>query len=187
MVQLFLYFQFGQNNFNAQTNLNGNRKLATFFHDALCEYRVSKNNELKLGAGLTIANGLSRFAQPSIGTIMTMDVPVFAQTTVDQTDNFSRKLSLFARGQVGKFDYRLVLSEPFPVQSNGASTGAIGTNAGFSPIGHHWQQQAYLIYQFFDHEGHLTPYMTGTYLGQKKVFNLAAGVIYQKKAVYLRE
>ena len=26
----FLYFQFGQNNFNAQTNLNGNRKMLLF-------------------------------------------------------------------------------------------------------------------------------------------------------------
>lgn len=182
----FLYFQYGQNNFNAQINTNGNRKIASFFHDALCEYRVSKQNQLKLGAGLTIANGLSRFSQPSIGTIMTMDVPVFAQTTVDQTDNFSRKLSVYARGQIGKIDYRLVLSEPFPVQSNGTTPAPIGNYASFSPIGHHWQQQAYVIYQFFEHEGHLTPYMTGTYLGQKKVFNIAAGIIYQKKASYLK-
>ena len=40
-------------------------------------------------------NGLSRFSQPSIGTIVTMDVPVFAQATVDQTDEFSRKLSVY--------------------------------------------------------------------------------------------
>lgn len=183
----FLYFQFGQNNFNAQTNLNGNRKIAAFFHDAVCEYRLSKQNQLKLGGGLTIANGLSRFSQPSIGTILTMDVPVFAQTTVDQTDNFSRKLSLYARGQVGKFDYRFVLSEPFPVQSNGTVPPAISSYATFSPIGHHWQQQAYVMYQFFEHEGHLTPYMTGTYLGQKKIFNIAAGIIYQKKASYLKD
>ncbi|MBK8851713.1 MAG: hypothetical protein IPN73_16415 [Saprospiraceae bacterium] len=182
----FLYFQFGQNNFNAQTNLNGNRKIAAFFHDAVGEYRVSAHNELKLGAGLTIANGLSRFSQPSIGSILTMDVPVFAQTTVDQTDNFSRKLSLYARGQIGKWDYRLVLSEPFPIQSNGAAVPTISNYATFSPIGHHWQQQAYLIYQFFDHEGHLTPYMTGTYLGQKKIVNIAAGLIHQKNATYLK-
>lgn len=182
----FLYFQFGQNNFNAQTNLNGNRKIAAFFHDAVGEYRVSAKSELKLGAGLTIANGLSRFSQPSIGTIMTMDVPVFAQTTVDQTDNFSRKLSLYARGQIGKWDYRLVLSEPFPIQSNGTVLPSISSFATFSPIGHHWQQQAYLIYQFFEHEGHLTPYMTGTYLGQKKIFNIAVGAIHQKNASYLK-
>ncbi len=31
----FIYFQFGQNNFNAQYNSTSNRKIAPFFHDAL--------------------------------------------------------------------------------------------------------------------------------------------------------
>src|SRR3954467_13693062 len=93
------YFQFGQNNFNFLTQNAGNRKLEVFFHDALAEYRTSKKNDkLILGGGLTITNGLSRFSQPSITTIMSMDVPVFAQATVDQTDEFSRKLSVYARG-----------------------------------------------------------------------------------------
>lgn len=182
--RVFLYFQFGQNNFNAQFNTNSNRKQAAFFHDALCEYKVTNNNGLKLGAGLTIANGLSRFSQPSIGSVMTMDVPVFAQTTVDQTDEFSRKLSLFARGQVGKFDYRLVLSDPFPVSSAGVALPAISENANFAQLGHHLQAQAYVIYQFFDHEPHTTPYMTGTYLGKKKVFNIAVGSIRQSDAMW---
>lgn len=183
--KVFIYFQFGENNFNAQFNSSGNRKLAPFFHDALCEYKVSKSNQLKLGGGLTIANGLSRFSQPSIGTIMTMDVPVFAQTTVDQTDEFSRKLSLYARGQVGKFDYRVVLSDPFPISSNGTTPPAISaTYANFAQLGHQLQTQGYLIYQFFDHETHTTPYMTGTYLGKKKIFNIAVGGIFQKDAMW---
>ncbi len=103
---VFFYTQFGQNNFNflagQNSNNNGNRKFQVFFHDALGEYKVWKDNDkLKLGGGLTITNGLSRFSQPSVSTIMTMDVPVFAQATVDQTDEFSRKLSIYARGQVG--------------------------------------------------------------------------------------
>src|SRR5687768_423886 len=32
--KVFLYFQFGQNNFNSQFNTGSNRKLAAFFHDA---------------------------------------------------------------------------------------------------------------------------------------------------------
>lgn len=182
--KVFVYFQFGQNNFNAQYALNNNRKFAAFFHDALCEYKVLKGNQLKLGGGLTIANGLSRFSQPSIGSIVTLDVPVFAQTTVDQIDEFSRKLSVYARGQVGKFDYRFVLSDPFPISSAGVALPAISKNAGFAQIGHHLQTQGYLIYQFFDHEQHLTPYMTGTYLGKKKIFNLAVGGIVQPKATW---
>lgn len=182
--KVFLYFQFGQNNFNTQFNATGNRKLAAFFHDAVCEYKVFKNNALKVGGGLTIANGLSRFSQPSIGSIMTMDVPVFAQATVDQTDEFSRKLSVYARGQVSHLDYRVVVSNPFPITSNGQATPAISKNANFSPMSTNKQFQGYFAWQFFDHENHTTPYMTGTYLGKKKIFNVAAGFIYQKNAMW---
>ncbi len=93
--KVFLYFQVGQNNFNSQYNIGANRKNAMFIHDALCEYAVLPKNRLKLGGGLTIANGLSRFSQPGVSNIMTLDVPVFAQATADQTDQFSRKLSIF--------------------------------------------------------------------------------------------
>lgn len=181
---VFLYFQFGQNNYNSETNSTGNRKQTAFFHDALCEYQATADNSLKLGAGLTIANGLSRFSQPSISTIMTTDVPVFAQTTVDQTDLFSRKLSIYARGQLGNFDYRFSLSDPFPITSNGVSQPSLGPNATFALNKHSFQEQGYLIYQFFDHENHLTPYMTGTYLGKKTIANIAIGAIHQGDATW---
>jgi len=186
--RVFFYFQFGQNNFNYLSQNGGNRKLQAFFHDALGEYRVTKGNDkLMLGGGLTIANGLSRFSQPSIGTIMTMDVPVFAQATVDQTDEFSRKLSVYARGQLGKLDYRVVLSDPFPITTNGQTPPALSGNATFSQQGHQKQYQGMFIYNFFDTESHTTPYMTGTYLGKKKVLNLEAGFINQGKATWTKE
>ncbi|HUP13974.1 MAG TPA: porin [Niastella sp.] len=185
--KVFVYFQFGMNNFNSQFNTGNNRKLHAFFHDALGEYKISKGNQLKVGGGLTIANGLSRFSQPSVSSIMTMDVPVFAQSTVDQTDEFSRKLSVYARGQVAKFDYRFILSDPFPITSSGAAQNGLSTNSNFAQFGHTLQQQGYLIYQFFEHENHTTPYMTGTYLGKKKIFNIAVGGIYQKDAMWRME
>jgi hypothetical protein len=188
--RVFFYLQFGQNNFNYLAGQNatnsGNRKNQVFFHDALGEYRVFKGTDkLHLGGGLTITNGLSRFSQPSIGTIMSMDVPVFAQATVDQTDEFSRKLSVYARGQIGKLDYRVVLSDPFPVTSNGLPQAGINaTNASFAYDNHSKQYQAMLIWNFFDKESHVTPYMTGTYLGKKKVLNLEAGFISQNNATW---
>ncbi|MFM9840653.1 MAG: hypothetical protein ACKVOQ_20465 [Cyclobacteriaceae bacterium] len=188
--RVFFYLQFGQNNFNylaGQNSTNsGNRKNQVFFHDALGEYRVFKGSDkLHLGGGLTITNGLSRFSQPSVGTIMSMDVPVFAQATVDQTDEFSRKLSIYARGQIGKLDYRVVLSDPFPITSNGLpQAGTSATNANFAYNNHNKQYQAMLIWNFFDKESHVTPYMTGTYLGKKKVLNLEAGFITQNNATW---
>lgn len=186
--RLFVYTQFGMNNFNFLSSNGGNRKLQAFFHDALGEYvALNGKNTLKFGAGLTICNGLSRFSQPSVGTIMSLDVPVFAQTTVDQTDEFSRKLSVYARGQFGKLDYRVVLSDPFPVSTNGQSLPVLNKDATFSLKGHHHQAQALLIWNVLDREPHTTPYMTGTFLGKKKVWNLEAGIVYQEKATWRTE
>jgi hypothetical protein len=183
------YFQFGQNNFNYLAGQNatnsGNRKFQAFFHDALAEYKIKKNSDiLYLGGGLTITNGLSRFSQPSIGTIMTLDVPVFAQATVDQTDEFSRKLSIYARGQLGRLNYRLSLSDPFPVTSNGLAQASIGNNATFASNHHNKQYQAFFMWNFFEKEPMTTPYMAGTYLGKRKVLNLEAGIISQKDATW---
>ena len=186
---VFFYFQYGMNNFNYLSQNAGNRKIQAFFHDALGEYKIKKGSEvLVLGGGLTIANGLSRFSQPSIGTIMTMDVPVFAQATVDQTDEFSRKLSFYARGLFGKFDYRLIISDPFPITTNGTITTpltvATTSNASFAQVGHNQQYQGFFMWNFFDKESHVTPYMTGTYLGKKKILNLEGGFISQKNAMW---
>lgn len=186
--RVFFYFQFGQNNFNFLSQNAGNRKVQAFFHDALGEYRVSKGSEkIILGGGLTITNGLSRFSQPAIGSIATLDVPIFAQATVDQTDEFSRKLSVYARGQLGKLDYRIVLSDPFPITTNGQPLPALSNNATFSQSGHYKQYQGLFVYNIFEKEGHVIPYMTGTYLGKKRVLNLEAGFITQHNATWTRE
>lgn len=183
--RVFFYTQFGMNNFNYLSQNAGNRKLQAFFHDVVGEYKVFKTSDkLKLGGGLTILNGLSRFSQPSIGTIMTTDVPVFLQVTVDQTDEFARKLSVYARGQAGRLDYRVAIADPFPVQTNGQTPPAPGADASFTTFGHTYQYSGFFMYNFFDKEPHVTPYMAGTYLGDKKVLNLEAGFIYQDKATW---
>ncbi|KAA6440595.1 hypothetical protein FEM33_08395 [Dyadobacter flavalbus] len=196
--RIFFYTQFGMNNFNKLSafpayNTNGtpsNRKVAAFFHDALGEYEVQRkgNSFVRFGGGLTVVNGLSRFSQPSIGTIMTMDVPVFAQATVDQTDQFARKLSIYSRGQIGKVNYRLDVADPFPIETNGSVPAAISVNSAFAQRKNHKQFQALLIYNIFDTEDNTTPgYMTGTYLGKRRVLNLEAGIISQKNATWRRE
>ena len=187
----FLYFQFGSNNVNAQSLLPGttDRKIQAFFHDALCEYKVWKGKDwLKIGGGLTIVNGLSRFSSPSVSTILALDVPVFLQTTVDQTDEFSRKMSIYARGQVGKWDYRVALSDPYPFANSGNAPTLYYNQASFSGYGHHKQVQGQLMYMFFDKEDNVTPgYMTGSYLGKKRMLTVGGGVIYQPQAMWYQE
>lgn len=193
----FVYFQFGQNNFNNTAAYSpgggGNRKIAAFFHDALCELKVSNGNQLKVGAGLTVLNGLSRFSQPSVGSIMTLDVPVFLQYSVDQIDQFDRRLAVYARGQISKLDYRFYVSNPFPVNSNGNVPPSLSLNAsfvnhgvftnGYGP-GVKNQYGTYLAWNLFENETHTTPYMQGTYLGTKKVWNIAVGAVHQKQATW---
>ncbi len=81
----------------------------------------------------------------------------------------------------------MVLSDPFPITTNGQTPPALSNHATFSQRGHHKQYQGLLIYNFFDTEAHTTPYMTGTYLGKKKVLNLEAGFIAQGKATWTKE
>ncbi len=181
--RVFIYTQFGINNFNYLSA----RKAGFFVHDAIGEYAFVKTR-LSLGMGLSAWSGLSRYSSPAVGTIMGVDAPLFEQSTNDVTDQFLRKLSVYAKGKLGKFDYRLVMSNPLAFQTETApNTVAVvkvpaGT-ANFSPKPPRMQWNGYFQWQFFDHESNLTPYMAGTYLGTKRVFNIGAGFVYQPEAM----
>lgn len=177
--KVFVYSQFGENNYN---NIS-DRKQGFFVHDALGEYALDKSR-LSLGIGLTAWSGLSRFASPSVGTLLGVDAPLFQQTTNDVTDQFLRKLSIYAKGKLGKFDYRLVMSQPMAIQKSAGYSGTINANWAFSAAPPKMQWNGYFQYQFKDQESNTTPYNTGTYLGKKKVLNIGAGFIFQKDAMW---
>ncbi len=176
--RVFFYAQFGQNNFNYLSA----RKAGTFFHDVIGEYAVVPGH-LSLGGGLTAWSGLSRYASPSAGSILGMDAPLYQQATNDATDQFLRKLSIYAKGKLGKLDYRIALSNPMPIQTSTLAPTAVTRNSDFSLDAPNKQVQGYFSYQFLDQEANLTPYSTGSYLGQKRVFNLGAGFITQPGAM----
>jgi hypothetical protein len=178
--RVFIYTQIGANNYNGISD----RKLGFFIHDALGEYAVAKN-KLSLGGGLAAWSGLARFASPSVGSIMGVDAPLYQQSTNDVTDQFLRKLSVYAKGKLGKFDYRLVLSDPMAFQKATSYNGVLNSDfANFSSKPPKFQWNGYFQWQFLDQESNLTPYMTGTYLGKKKVLNIGAGFVYQPKAMW---
>ena len=113
---------------------------------------------------------------------MGLDAPLFEQNTNDVTDQFLRKLSVYAKGKLGKLDYRLVVSSPMSITKSTNYNSTITTNSSFSPMPAKMQTHGYFQYQFLDEEANTTAYATGTYLGKKKVFNIGAGFQYQKDA-----
>jgi hypothetical protein len=177
--RVYIYTQIGQNNFNFLSD----RKAGFFIHDALGEYAVVKK-KLSLGMGLTAWNGLSRFSSPSVGTIMGLDAPLFEQNTNDVTDQFLRKLSIYAKGKLGKLDYRVVLSSPMSITKSAGYVPTLTNNSSFSPEPPQMQVHGYFQWQFFDQEDNTNPYATGTYLGRKKVLNIGAGFQYQGNAMW---
>ena len=183
--RVYFYTQYGMNNFNFLSQMNGNRRIAAYFHDAYGELRLTQGHQAIVGGGLTIANGLSRFSNPSAATSMTMDLPIFAQATVDQTDLFSRKLSVYLRGQIGKFNYRVIASDPFPISTSGMPPVPISPdNATFAINNHTKQYQGFFVWNLWDTEPMTNTFMQGTYLGRKSVLNLEAGFITQKNATW---
>lgn len=176
--KVYVFTQFGINNFTSTSQ----RKMPLFFHDVVGEYHITKRS-LHIGGGLNGFTGMARFSSPSIGTIMGYDAPLNQQSTNDATDQFLRKLSIYAKGKLGKFDYRLAASNPMSAQ-NSTVVQAISTNADFSLKPPAMQYSGYFMYQFLDEESNLNPYTVGTYLGKKKVFNIGAGFQYQANAMW---
>jgi len=178
--RVFFYSQIGDNNLNNTAD----RKTGFFVHDAYGEYALDKT-KISVGAGLSGWVGLSRFSAPSTSTIMGIDVPLFLETTNDVTDQLNRKFSVYAKGKLGRLDYRIAFAQPMSIQKTANYVAAPpAKNASFSPEPPKMQTNAYLMYQFKDQESNLTPYAAGTYLGKKSVFNIGTGLIYQKDAMW---
>lgn len=177
--RVFAYSQFGENNFNSVSN----RKLGFFVHDAYGEYAIDKQM-LSLGMGLSGWSGLARFASPSAGSILGVDAPLFQQSTNDVTDQFLRKLSVFVKGKLGRLDYRIAAAQPMDIQKSANYNPEIKETASFSSHPPEFQWNGYFQWQFKDVESNMTPYLAGSYLGTKEVFNIGAGFIYQKDAMW---
>ncbi len=130
--RVFVYTQFGMNNFNALSA----RKTGAFFHDVTAEYQIDKR-AFSLGAGLTGWGGMSRFSSPSVGTILGLDAPLFAQATNDVSDQFLRKLSIYAKGKLGKLDYRVAASNPMEISKASSPPPPLSEHATFfTPANH---------------------------------------------------
>jgi len=173
-----IYVQFGQNNLNYLVA----RKAQSFFHDVTADYAFIKKY-LSIGFGLNGWNGPSRFANTSVASILVLDPPNYQEVTNDTYDQFVRRLGIYAKGKIGKLDYRLSAAKPFVIQT-ASGIEAINTNSSFSTLPPQMVYQGYLMYQFLNQESNTGPGNAGTYLGKKKIFNIGAGFYYQDKAMF---
>jgi len=156
-----------------------------FIHDAWLEFAIMENY-ISAGAGLHYWNGISRLTNQSTISLMTIDAPRFNWPTIGTTDQFARHLGVYLKGQVGGFDYRVSVNQPIrntmDIQKgmHPAEDQAVYRNDG------KFLYSGYFMYQFIDKESNKLPFLTGTYLGKKKVLNLGAGFnVHPKGSQYL--
>jgi len=174
------FVQFGQNSLNYLSA----RKAGSFFHDITADYAVIKKH-LIIGAGLNGWNGPSRFANASVASTLVLDVPIYQEVTNDTYDQNGRRIGIYAKGKLGKIDYRVSIGKPFVIQTaSGSGTEPINENSTFSTLPPALNPQGYFMYQFLDQESNFGSGMPGSYLGKKSVFNIGAGFNYQKNAMF---
>ena len=186
--RFLIYTHFAVNNQNAVSGGvapgTDGKKPQFFILEAVTDYKVFKY--LNLGGGLHYNNGISRLTSPSTSTILPLDLPLVNFPTVDQIDQFARWLGVYARGRIGKFNYRLAVDEAF--LTNLSSTPAtLTTNvAEYNPRNTSHVYQGYFNYNFLEPEANLLPYFTGTYLGTKRVLSVGTGFLYNQDGMYSR-
>jgi hypothetical protein len=115
---------------------------------------------------------------------LALDAPILNWPTIDVTDQFVRQLGIYAKGEIGKFHYRMALTRPF-IQDTAdfvPPDEALET-ARFNAYANTWALQGYFKYDVFTKENHLLPFFVGTYLGTEKVLNLGAGFSWQPNAM----
>lgn len=168
---------------------NGGKKPQLFIHDAWTEFEVAKK-ALYLGAGIHYWNGISRMSSQSTLNFMTLDAPVFNWPLIETNDQFARQLGIYAKGQLGKLDYRIALNKPFlngiaatrNAFVSGFRNGTVSNNVAQHVFSEKSAFAGYVNYMFKDKENNKLPFFMGSYLGSKTVFNIGAGFYVHPKA-----
>lgn len=191
---------FGLNNLtpDALTSLGNNGDAPQLFlHDAYTEFMVTKN--LYIGGGLHYWNGLTRLSSESTLNFMTMDNPrpFLHWHALGVTDQFVRHMGIYAKGDFGRFHYRISANNPMNTAVNGINNGKdYGQKvSGISYTGSSTPDEdgnptgktvlmGYFQYALKDIESTKLPFYMGSYLGAKKVFNLGAGFFAHPNGMY---
>lgn len=137
-------------------------------------------NWLGFGAGKNAWVGLSRYTPPSTSSALGTDIQYSALPLLNRSDDLLRKMSVFANGQAGIFDYRIALAKPTAPEGN-----IISENIEFSSIAPDYQVSTYLKLQLKDKEKQTSAYAVGSYHGKKEILNIGFGMLYQPQTTVI--
>lgn len=175
--RISFFAQAGMNNFQPHSP----RKLGWFIHDFAADYALIPG-KLFIGTGLAAYKGHLRHSAPSVGTILMADAPIYQQATNDISDQFVRMMMVYAKGKLGRLDYRLALSDPF--ETVYAGVPPINGISNYSTEPANLMTQGYFKWEFREQESNINSYHTGTWLGTKEVVSLGAGFATQRNAMW---
>ncbi|MEM1134223.1 MAG: hypothetical protein AAGI07_00180 [Bacteroidota bacterium] len=169
-AKLFVYTQLGINNLNYLSP----RGTSVDLLDAYAEYQLSP--ALEIGGGKTAWTGLSRYSAPNTSKLLAYDLIFLALPTDDETDDLIRKLSLYAKGKLGRLDYRFVISKPFSARNSLDFDPIPEENiAKFADNPSKSIYSGYMKWEFKDRERNKIAFSDGSYLGSKSVMNVGIG------------
>ena len=160
------------------------KKPQLFFHDIWSEYKIF--DELYIGMGLHYWNGISRMTSQSTLNFLTIDAPIFNWPLIELTDQFARQFGFYAKGQMGKIDYRLALNKPYSIGGGGRYDESRQRPVAANIVNDNWATQGYIAYQFLEKENNKLPFFVGSYLGTKTVFNIGGGWHHHPRATTSR-
>lgn len=155
-----------------------------FFHDVWGQYNLGEDHVV--GGGLHYFNGISRLNNQSTLNMMTMDNNRQSWATIGLSDQFARHLGVFLKGKFNKLQYRLAINDA-AVSTLDSRTAVSGGDAVYNGRANLGSKEAgktyagYFDYNFLDQESNFLPYKVGSYLGEKKVFNIGAGFFLHPK------
>lgn len=181
-----VYAQVGINNQSiytgggSGTGANGiGKKPNIFFHDIYNELTVVNHKywSLNIGAGLHGWSGISRLSNGSSSRILGADFPLVQFPHLERGDQFGRQLGIFAQGHIHKINYRFTVNKPFRTDINPTDINVAVDYNNKASVAH----GVYAYYQFFDTESQVNPYLSGSYLGEKKILNIGLGYAHTNK------
>ncbi|XLS30857.1 hypothetical protein ACJD0Z_08495 [Flavobacteriaceae bacterium M23B6Z8] len=186
--KFMLLTHFGLNSLNGTNTspIGTGERSQVFFHDFWGEWRFSK--QLSIGAGLHYWNGISRLNSQSTLNMMTLDNNRQSWATIGLSDQFARHIGIYAKGSLGKLQYRVAFNEAGESTLDNRDPLVDGTSVyggrrilGSADAGK--VIQGYFDYNFLEQESNFLPYKVGSYLGSKKVFNIGAGFFHHGNGV----